>query len=102
MDRPIERLAPPLALAAALLIPAMDAKAQDALARASVGSSGVQGNRDSGDAHPPSVSADLRFVAFESTATNLVASDSNQRYDQIDLVVGALRLGGGQPLSDGQ
>src|SRR5262245_28995202 len=81
MDRRIVLLAPPLAIAAALVIPAPAASAQDALERASVSSSGAQGNRDSGDAHPPSVSADLRFVAFESDASNLVASDTNHASD---------------------
>jgi len=42
--------------------------------RVSVSSLGVEGDGDSTD---PSVSADGRFVAFESLATNLVAADTN-------------------------
>jgi Tol biopolymer transport system component len=81
MDRRITLPAPLLVLAAALLLPDSTAAAQDALARASVSSSGAQGNRDSGDASPPAVSADLRFVAFESDASNLVAADGNHVSD---------------------
>ena len=46
--------------------------------RASVGSGGLQANGDSYDA---SLSADGRFVAFESSASNLVAGDSNGVWD---------------------
>jgi Tol biopolymer transport system component len=42
--------------------------------RISVGSSGKQGNRDS---RLPAISADGRFVAFESGASNLVPGDGN-------------------------
>ncbi|MFN0006742.1 MAG: TolB family protein [Planctomycetota bacterium] len=42
--------------------------------RASVSSSGIQGN---GDSFTPSTSADGRYVAFMSFATNLVPGDSN-------------------------
>jgi Tol biopolymer transport system component len=42
--------------------------------RVSVSSSGVQGNFDS---YGPAISADGRFVAFESDATNLVPGDTN-------------------------
>ena len=42
--------------------------------RASVDSSGVEGNSCS---YAPAISADGRFVAFESFASNLVAGDSN-------------------------
>ncbi len=44
--------------------------------RVSVSSSGVPANNPSNVAHP-AISADGRFVVFESTATNLVADDSN-------------------------
>jgi len=49
-----------------------------ATTRASVNSSGVQadGNSDS-----PSISSDGRYVAFESSATNLVAGDTNASSD---------------------
>jgi Tol biopolymer transport system component len=45
---------------------------------ASVGSAGVLGN---GDSRAPAISADARFVAFESAATNLVPGDTNGRHD---------------------
>jgi Tol biopolymer transport system component len=45
--------------------------------RVSVDSSGVEGNGGSGDDRPPSISADGRFVAFGSYASNLVAGDTN-------------------------
>jgi hypothetical protein len=44
-------------------------------ARLSVDSFGVEANQASG--FPPSISADGRFVAFESLATNLVSGDTN-------------------------
>jgi len=43
--------------------------------RVSVDSSGNQGN---GGSYLPSLSSDGRYVAFESTASNLVASDTNK------------------------
>ncbi len=46
--------------------------------RVSVSSSGAQGNRDSFYA---SISADGRYVAFESYASNLVAGDTNGKWD---------------------
>jgi Tol biopolymer transport system component len=46
--------------------------------RISVGPGGVQGNSDSGG---PAISADGRFVAFVSNASNLVPGDSNARFD---------------------
>jgi Tol biopolymer transport system component len=46
--------------------------------RVSVNNSGIQGNSRSFD---PSISADGRFVAFESAATNMVAGDTNVTYD---------------------
>src|SRR5207247_3276224 len=48
--------------------------------RVSVASDGTQGNGKSGllsFAFPPALSADGRFVAFVSFATNLVAGDTN-------------------------
>jgi Tol biopolymer transport system component len=47
--------------------------------RVSVSSDGTQGNKDSYD--PASISADGRFVAFTSSASNLVPGDSNRRID---------------------
>src|SRR5215210_2427604 len=45
--------------------------------RISVSSSGVQGNAPSGGVEPPAISADGRFVAFVSSASSLVAGDTN-------------------------
>jgi len=42
--------------------------------RVSVSSSGTQANNDSNE---PAISADGRFVAFDSAATNLVKGDTN-------------------------
>ncbi len=47
--------------------------------RVSVASGGSQGNRDSGPL--AAISADGRFVAFNSAATNLVPGDTNGRHD---------------------
>jgi Tol biopolymer transport system component len=49
-----------------------------ATTRVSVGPGGVQGNFDSGE---PAISADGRWVAFRSAATNLVAGDTNDEAD---------------------
>jgi Tol biopolymer transport system component len=46
--------------------------------RVSVATGGTQGN---GASDRPSISADGRFVAFDSNATNLVAGDTNGRLD---------------------
>ncbi|HXQ32463.1 MAG TPA: hypothetical protein VN843_00440, partial [Anaerolineales bacterium] len=46
--------------------------------RVSVDSSGVDGNGFSGG---PSISGDGRFVAFQSSATNLVTGDTNEKVD---------------------
>jgi Tol biopolymer transport system component len=46
--------------------------------RVSVGSGGQQAN---GESQRPSISADGRYVAFESAATTLVPGDTNGRYD---------------------
>ena len=46
--------------------------------RVSVGPGGAQGNGDSG---APAISADGRFVAFDSLATNLVPGDTNGAHD---------------------
>jgi Tol biopolymer transport system component len=56
--------------------------------RSSVSSGGVQGN---GDSASPAISADGRYVAFESKATNLVTGDTNAHADVFvrDRVTGA-------------
>ena len=46
--------------------------------RVSLGPGGTQGN---GDSHYPSISADGRYVAFWSYATNLVSGDTNTAMD---------------------
>lgn len=60
------------------------------MARVSVGSSGQQGNGHSSD---PGLSADGRFVAFDSAATNLVPGDDNGAQDVFirDLQTGVTR-----------
>jgi len=50
----------------------------DTTSRASVSSAGVQGNSDG---FLPSISADGRFVAFYSGASNLVGGDTNDAFD---------------------
>src|SRR5262245_39102687 len=65
-------LAAPIALAVAL-----HAQAQST-SRVSVSSAGAEGNSES---FFPSISADGRFVAFTSLASNLVEGDTNDRYD---------------------
>jgi len=45
--------------------------------RVSLDSSGGEGNADSGQYDPASISADRRFVVFTSGASNLVANDTN-------------------------
>jgi Tol biopolymer transport system component len=49
--------------------------------RASVDSSGAQGNDDSSLFSVPSISADGRYLAFDSLATNLVPGDTNVQPD---------------------
>lgn len=60
--------------------------------RASVSSSEAQGDRSSGDG-APSISADGRYVAYTSRATNLVAQDTNGTLDVFvrDLDAGTTR-----------
>jgi Tol biopolymer transport system component len=66
--------------------------------RVSVSTAGGQANRDSSN---PSISADGRFVAFDSTAGNLTPGDTNQIADvfvhdrQSGLTVRASRAAGG-------
>jgi Tol biopolymer transport system component len=61
----------------ALLAPAL-ASAQPATARVSEGSGGIQANRRS---RGPAISADGRWVAFDSSASNLVPGDTNDTHD---------------------
>src|SRR5215468_9146689 len=55
------------------------AAAQTTIARVSTDNLGAQAT--GGDSTTPSVSADGRYVAFASTATNLVPGDTNQLSD---------------------
>jgi Tol biopolymer transport system component len=49
--------------------------------RVNISSSGVQGNQGNQEGLSPSISADGRFVAFYSGATNLVPGDTNDAAD---------------------
>lgn len=49
--------------------------------RVSVATDGTEGNGQSGFVDPPAISADGRFVAFASGASNLVAADGNNFVD---------------------
>jgi Tol biopolymer transport system component len=53
----------------------------DITERATVNSAGVQANGTQLDLHPCSISADGRYVAFDSDATNLVLRDTNGHRD---------------------
>jgi Tol biopolymer transport system component len=55
--------------------------AQGTVAIVSVNADGFQGATATEQSHLPSVSADGRFVAFESTNSNLVVEDINQAVD---------------------
>ena len=63
---------------ALLLSPASGFAAQAVTTRASIDSTGVEGNGDSSDS---SISADGRYMAFHSTAVNLVSGDLNGTWD---------------------
>jgi hypothetical protein len=65
--------------APALLAQLAPAWARDRIERVSVGPGGVQGNGESN--FLPAISADGRFVAFISSATNLVPADTNGAAD---------------------
>jgi Tol biopolymer transport system component len=64
---------------AALIAPAAASAATPQTVRVDLNSTGVQA--DSHGAENPAVSANGRWVVFESTATNLVANDNNNRGD---------------------
>ena len=72
-----------------------------AIERVSVAADGTQGNADSLSTSPVSMSADGRFVAFASDASNLVPGDTNANQDVFvkDRTTGAIermsaRVGG--------
>jgi hypothetical protein len=82
----------PLAIALAAPGAVRPAAAQATTARVSVSSAGAQANGESGTIFASwTVSADGRYVAFESSASNLVAGDNNGVYDVFvhDRVTGA-------------
>ena len=92
------------ALAAAIVLGALALSASAAspasTTRVSVSSAGEQGDRDS---YAAGISADGRYVLFNSQARNLVAGDTNERNDVFlaDRQTGAVqrvsvRSGGGQ------
>jgi len=49
--------------------------------RFSVNSDGIGGNDNSGDEDPSSISRDGRYIAFDSSASNLVEGDTNGEFD---------------------
>jgi hypothetical protein len=67
----------PLTAALGLLVPG-PADAQPATTRVSVGFEGAEANHPSGG---PAISADGRWVAFDSSASNLVPGDTNDTSD---------------------
>lgn len=60
---------------------AAGASAQPTTTRVSVSSNGTQGNNFTNEDHPNDISADGRFVAFESDFSTLVPNDTNGRPD---------------------
>ncbi len=66
------------ALALGVLLAAWPPAPAQETTRVSVDSSGAEGNADS---YPTSMSPDGRFIAFQSTADNLVPGDTNGAYD---------------------
>src|SRR5262249_19162298 len=70
----------PFAILIAALLPGL-ATAQPTTVRARVNSSGVQGDAPSGGYAGAAVSADGRFVAFQSYAWNLVPNDTTNYPD---------------------
>jgi Tol biopolymer transport system component len=77
-------VAPALLTALALAIPAASAQRPGDTDIASLAWDGTEGNARSGGGltpNAPAVSADGRFVAFESDATNLVPDDTNELRD---------------------
>jgi Tol biopolymer transport system component len=90
MPRRVNRaLACGLAMAGALGAN-LPAWGQGATERVSLGPNGVQGNGSSGNISNPVLSADGRFVAFDSAASNLVPGDTN---GVLDVFVHDRRLG---------
>jgi Tol biopolymer transport system component len=71
-----------LAVAGVVLVSSAETGASPGITeRVSVSSAGVQGTSDSGAWGRPAISADSRFVAFESFSNNLVSGDTNNASD---------------------
>jgi len=88
-DRHLLRRAVPVALLGCLVLAAPAFAGHAKTERVSVSSAGVQGD---GHSFSPSISADGRYVAFYSYATNLVGSDTN---GYAHVFVGRAHLPGG-------
>lgn len=72
----------PVLLGAAILLTPANSHAKSEITRVSVSSSGAQANSGSSRNNSiPRISADGRFIVFESDATNLVGNDTNNSYD---------------------
>ena len=71
-----------LAVAGVVLVGGAETGASPAITeRVSVSSAGVQGTSDSGTWGRPAISADGRYIAFESFSNNLVSGDTNNASD---------------------
>src|SRR4249920_2309218 len=77
-SRPARFLSPIRVLAVLLPLAQSTAAPQGVTERASVATGGAQGDDSS---YNSSISADGRFVVFDSRARNLVAGDANQAFD---------------------
>jgi len=87
-DRHVLRRAVPVALLGCLVLAAPAFARHAKTEQVSVSSAGVQGD---GRSFSPSISADGRYVAFYSYATNLVGSETN---GYADVFVGRAHLPG--------
>jgi Tol biopolymer transport system component len=76
---------PRLRIAATVAVLALSGSGCAWITEASVDSSGTEGNSGSGGGYypfvPPAISADGRYIAFNSNASNLVAGDTNETQD---------------------
>src|SRR5262249_7315329 len=82
----------PAFAALSVLALSLPASAQNPVSLVSVDGGGAQGTGDSGVLSRASISQDGRYVAFDSQASNLVASDTNGVSDIFvkDLQTGAI------------
>jgi LPXTG-site transpeptidase (sortase) family protein len=72
---------PIIIVASALFAGKVVLAATGVTARVSVSSSGAQGNQSVTESDPPAISADGRYVVFDSYASNMVAGDTNNSGD---------------------